>query len=67
MEVLSIIGVLLIIWSLFIRAKLQWTVNKNACNFKEEKRNVLMNKIFFIVIISIGIIMTLVGIINCFM
>lgn len=66
METLAIFGVLLILWSLFIRNNLKWTVDKDACNIIEEKKSVLLNKIFFWVALSVGIIMTIIGIIGFF-
>lgn len=66
METLAIFGVLLILWSLFIRNNLKWTVDKDACNIIEEKKSVLLNKIFFWAALSVGIIMTIIGIIGFF-
>lgn len=66
METLAIFGVLLTLWSLFIRNNLKWTVDKDACNIIEEKKSVLLNKIFFWAALSVGIIMTIIGIIGFF-
>lgn len=66
METLAIFGVLLILWSLFIRNNLKWTIDKDACNIIEEKKSVLLNKIFFWAELSVGIIMTIIGIIGFF-
>lgn len=64
MEFLIVFGGILTLIALIARQFAQWKVDPNACNMKQEIKNIKMNRIVYRVLIIGGPIMMLIGIIS---
>jgi predicted nucleic acid-binding Zn ribbon protein len=64
MEFLLVFGLILLLITVCVRPHLQWNIDENACNMKQERKAVKTNRMAWYGMLTAGIILILIYVIS---